>query len=324
MDTAAIIANKKLPKFITSHPIFTKTKNVEKIFPLIGLKNCSAKVSSVDYVRLTARIWRGELISHFTNTRYWADASFANAIIRGLKKSHVNDFVDGDKVVIPKAMRKLAGIKITNFTDAYIRAKFGRTDDLGWYRRTNSISKPLRITDDMRVVFSSDGSKGVWDIATMSMRGLTSCQSWGGCYKRNLIGSIVDPYCGIIYLTAGDDTKYGSRMVRRALVRYVYDRKTGQPAIMLERIYPSHYSDRVFDHTTFAIFAKFISDRTNMVVFDGSRGCRGYSIPGSKVVQKMHSCGKFADGAHYCLSYRDSNIGYSKKRSTHLKSIKAF
>src|SRR5690606_23711397 len=44
--------------------------------------------------------------------------------------------------------------------------------------------------NDFKLVFSSDGERGAWDIATMSMRGINSCQGWGKPQSHGLIGSI--------------------------------------------------------------------------------------------------------------------------------------
>jgi hypothetical protein len=86
-----------------------------------------------------------------------------------------------------------------------------------------------------KIVFSYDP----WDIATMSMRGIDSCQAWNSTQKYNLVGSIVDPNCAVIYMTNGRKTKYGEKMLARSVVRIVYNSrsKTKTPALYVEDAY---------------------------------------------------------------------------------------
>jgi hypothetical protein len=109
-----------------------------------------------------------------------------------------------------------------------------------------------------KIVFSSDGAEGAWDIGTMSMRGISSCQSWDrGEYKYCTIGSVIDPFVGIIYLTTGGKfNDYGSKMVRRCIVRFVIDGTDNKPYILIDRMYPSN------DNKVIAQFKKFIETKT--------------------------------------------------------------
>jgi hypothetical protein len=93
------------------------------------------------------------------------------------------------------------------------------------------------------ICFSADP----WDIATMSMRGIDSCMSWKGSRSANLIGSIVDPCCAVIYLTnnqlhtiakkSGSEALVGTEMLARSVVRYVLNEKGQDPSLLLERLY---------------------------------------------------------------------------------------
>ena len=56
-------------------------------------------------------------------------------------------------------------------------------------------SKENMPNKDYSMLFSSEGEAGAWDIATMSMRGIRSCQRWDGEYPRCLIGSITFQVC---------------------------------------------------------------------------------------------------------------------------------
>jgi hypothetical protein len=108
-------------------------------------------------------------------------------------------------------------------------------------------------------VFSSDGKEGAWDIGTMSMRGIRSCQSWNdGEYSHCTIGSVIDPFVGIIYLTSGAKyNEYGSKMIRRCIVRFVINSKTNSPYLLLDNMYPN------LDDDVLRQFKKFLKDKTD-------------------------------------------------------------
>ena len=78
-----------------------------------------------------------------------------------------------------------------------IGSRIPKLDTIQAFKDFSAENIPTRNFD---VVFSSDGLDGLWDITTMSMRGIKSCQSWTSSskYKTNIIGSIVDPFVGVI------------------------------------------------------------------------------------------------------------------------------
>lgn len=94
--------------------------------------------------------------------------------------------------------------------------------------------------NSMEIVFSAE-NEGAWDLATMSMRGIESCQSWGGDDENCLIGSILSKYAGIIYLTSGKDFEgRGESMAKRCIVRFGVNMKTKTPVIIMDRMYDSY------------------------------------------------------------------------------------
>jgi len=128
-------------------------------------------------------------------------------------------------------------------------------------------SKENMPNKEYSVIFSSEGEAGAWDIATMSMRGIKSCQRWDGEYPRCLIGSILSKYVGIIYLTSGvkseDHPTYanlGTKMIRRCVIRYAIDDDEGQPCILIDKMYPE------YDKEVCAIFTKSLQERTKLPV----------------------------------------------------------
>lgn len=121
---------------------------------------------------------------------------------------------------------------------------------------------------EFSIIFSSEGEQGAWDIATMSMRGIKSCQRWDGEYPRCLIGSIFSKFVGIIYLTSGVPSEtngvykdLGSKMIRRCVIRYAVDTDEGKPCILMDKMYPENDKDVI------AFFIKSISQRTQLPVY---------------------------------------------------------
>jgi hypothetical protein len=80
----------------------------------------------------------------------------------------------------------------------------------------------IGVLKKMDICFSSDGIEGMWDIATMSMRGAMSCRHWDNPRAKaryNIVADMTSPILGIIYLTDGSMTEYGLSMNKRALIR---------------------------------------------------------------------------------------------------------
>jgi hypothetical protein len=117
-----------------------------------------------------------------------------------------------------------------------------------------------------QVIFTAEGPEGAWDILTMSMRGIKSCQRWDGDYPRCLIGSIVSKFVGIIYITSGADFEgRGTKMMRRSLVRYAIDADEGKPCLILDRMYPLQQGQDV-DEETLKVFMKALTSKTSLPV----------------------------------------------------------
>jgi hypothetical protein len=166
------------------------------------------------------------------------------------------------------------------------------------------------IGNGKKIVFSAAGNKGLWDIATMSMRGIASCQRWGSSHCEHLIGSMIDPYCGIIYITNGNKFKLGEKMLQRALVRFVINRRNEKPELFIERMYPRVNEDYYgakgkakYSRSIEArdLFKEFLSRKTKLPVNHILGDCE---IPVSNAVD----CLLYDDDLK--LSYRDSGIEY--------------
>lgn len=152
--------------------------------------------------------------------------------------------------------------------------------------------------DSSKIVFSSSDKDGAWDIATMSMRGIQSCQSWHSTNSHNLIGSILDPFTGIMYLTNGTDVEgRGVKMNRRCLVRLAVNQDNSMPTLILERMYPSH------SKVVASAFIKLLLQKTGnkFAIIDLSNSVRNggrYYLPYVPVTRALFKLNR--------LTYRDS------------------
>ena len=115
-------------------------------------------------------------------------------------------------------------------------------DDLLFRSKKSNLLKQDLL--DLKSAFTSSKSHKVvfstnpWDILTMSMRGISSCMAWLSSHSRQLIGSCLDPYCGVIYATDGEKTRYGEKMLYRSVVRLVKKTKKGKFHLYVEGAYP--------------------------------------------------------------------------------------
>jgi len=163
-----------------------------------------------------------------------------------------------------------------------------------------------KVVGDLTVVFSGTGNKALWDIATMSMRGISSCQSWSGftIHCQKLVGSMLDPCCGIIYTTTGANTKRGPLMQSRSVVRFVIkgSGKNKHAAILIENTYGAW--DKVGPARI--LFENYIKEKTKnkFPIIHSTRGYGhlGYTIPATKQIKAVKPSFR---------SYRDSGIKYS-------------
>jgi hypothetical protein len=156
-------------------------------------------------------------------------------------------------------------------------------------------------------VFSSSGPKGQWDIATMSVRGVSSCMRWQNAPKE-LIGSMVDPCVGIAYITDGSKTKRGENMYARTLVRYVMNRK-GKTALLIEDTYTQRYDDwSQDDHDAFdELVSQVLKAKSGLSIRTGYHGyCSSYYIPQTKPVNTL------------LASYGDIDLLYDRDKYDYL------
>lgn len=175
--------------------------------------------------------------------------------------------------------------------------------------------------------FSSDGIDGLWDIATMSMRGVCSCMHWDNHNSRSLIGSIVDPFLGIIYLTDKSNTEYGVSFKYRSLVRFVRDIKYHENYLFIERVYfdsgnthPYSYKNKITRDSAWEvqkIFVSYLSKKTNLKykihMNFGTEAPRDLFIPRFQALKELYN--QFHSMSDALLTYSQVNDPFIEKYS---------
>ena len=244
------LKNEKLPKFIINNKTLKSIDKISKVFPSIGLVNSKEEciIDNIDIAKETgyklaykltslllgksskSKLYHlsGERCKQLHNwiaifsymmTEYKSFVRLNNGLIT-LKL--FEDIKNGDEILFRKeeSLFKVYNkikIKIKNLKAGIVLPEL---DSIAEFKRFSIDNVPSK---KYHIVFSSVDCDGLWDIATMSMRGITSCQKWSGKYKQALIGSLIDPFVGIMYLTSGSDVNgLGSRMMKRIYCKIHY------------------------------------------------------------------------------------------------------
>lgn len=281
---------KQYPSWVMGHSIFKKIAGVRKIFPTIGLENYEHSIiidntanvikhaeTVIDFIRsefdfaysninalgknekpesaifFQALKQIGDAIADKKSSIIFDDKGVANLVLP--KNIVINDnvlFKAGARLfkIYNQAQTDLLELKISI---ASLAASYQ-------FKNFSSVNIPAKATI---IKFTSDGGEGIWDIATMSMRGISSCQSWdqGAGNSAKIIGSMIDPFTGIIYMQSSEPTtsQFGSKMIRRCIVRYVHNAKN-EPYLLLEKMYPAGDAD------TQKTFTKILKEKSGLEV----------------------------------------------------------
>ncbi len=283
-----LAASKQYPDWIKKSVPFQKMDSIRKVFPQVGLDDYTEKVcidnngSKITALLLVEEIQKSlnerikKVKTFLTKTKTLPKRLSDITLVVELM-AQLSGIQDLEKFIVytPKGTISLvcpisllsggkavfkAGISLfkvyNRLSEMLADCKLVALQDLEknyHYKIFSSTNLPV---NTCTLHFSSSTEEGVWDIATMSMRGITSCQTWQGANNyAKLIGSIVDPCTAVIYLTNGTPTDYGTKMVRRSLVRYVHNVTNGKPCLVIERMYPA------FDQGSLDIFINSLSSR---------------------------------------------------------------
>lgn len=267
-------SDKAYPAWIKEHNIFKQLKKINKVFPSIGLQNTEVNVdiSNENDILTIGKALLAEMGGKIPYTlqsdegsefRYaFYDAKIAlNNKVASLNITK-NFTYKKEKILSNNESAHKAYNKVVNLLEAQ-GTKIPKLEDLYYFKSFSQVNIP---NVQHKLIFSSTGELGAWDLATISMRGVESCQSWTAPQSRALVGAITNKYTGVIYVTSNTPTAYGTKMLRRALVRYVINRNTKKPYLFLDVMYPST------DPKIERLFIDFLTQQSKLEVLKSSTG----------------------------------------------------
>jgi len=269
------------------------SKKVEKFFPSINLDGHLKIDKEINVIRL-------KTIYDLLNERVYDERRYGR-----MSKSEYDEFLLAE---IVSQRTKLSNNRITLKEDIDIFGKkiFAKNQDITKFvlEKFGGNIRPKY------VVFSSKPE----DIMHMSMRGIESCMRWSSNQSISLIGSVIDPYCSIIYLTDNLKTK---NMLARAVVRYVHNDDKNRNEIFIEKIYfnkdklissdilSNYIIDEDFDLNEIqTIFEKYIESKTNLNVLSSYEYC-------SDDISMINHPLNDVSVDHGCESYSDADLVFS-------------
>lgn len=291
-------SKKPYPDWIKSHAVFKELNKIDKVFPRIGLPNFKepADIMNTAEAKNDAMRLGTSIINYFSTARNQLYTKLDTALkstekdrneICGKIQSAINaiislnqsmayqdyvstadgkvslklraDLFNGDKTPLFKKDESILRIynKIKDMCAEHkvVLTDLDRDQNFKDFSRTNIPNKKYMIA------FSSTGEEGAWDIGTISMRGIASCQSWTSPQSKGLIGSISSKFVGVIYVASDQNIpEYGSKMLNRCMVRFAINKNTKKPALLLDNMYPAVNQDTV------SCFRKILQEKTKLEV----------------------------------------------------------
>jgi hypothetical protein len=274
----------RFPNFITGNKVIASNTEIDKIFPKIGLPNSIEPIS----VKFDTSSVQLDKVIHLAIKKFiqeWQDNNPSNRL-KGLELFKISRAVylleelnrkfnkkigfeySKDRVVLTESIPSYDGkVLVKSGTDIFKLVKNLLTCTQK-YVKVDLVSADEMSAQckKLQIAFSSADVDGAWDIATMSMRGVKSCMRWEARQCSSLVGSIIDPCCGIIYLTNGTVTEYGSKMLFRSVVRLALHYETGKPILLVDRLYSSFYKTKPgeqgrFDQQVKNIFIEYLQKK---------------------------------------------------------------
>lgn len=315
INTQELLNKKNFAHFIKTSAVLKKNKTIEKLFSEAGLSNFEVNSDNPSVRHKAAEKLIGTIFRRlhiFRGCKYRNDGTLQWRILHSYKKTGKLSLTD------PLSVNKIQGKigeslfkfenKCYNFYTTTSRHN-NMWQALEQYEDFKEFS--LLNSNNLKIVFSADGEEGIWDIATMSMRGIDSCQSWGGQFRNCLIGSMLDPYTGIIYLTSGSKSEFGTKMLARCVVRLITKGK--QKAIFLDKMYPRE-NISIRDQFVKAIKTNIKDKKVKVILSRVS----GFHIPYSSYISNIltpynyeMANNKDENSYNSCnLSYRDTFIPF--------------
>lgn len=325
-------SSKPFPEWILSHRVFKKINSIEKIWPAIGLPNFSqelevfqgetAKNAAISLEGAISSLLHAK-VANLKDTQRSSKEHTLNSKIRKIINvcSALYDAMVWKSGVICEQNK----ITLTVSSDIYSGNEDERIFKMG-ESLIKAVNKINVLLDDIKqpkidyennqsfkffsqnnlpnkkfvMRFSSTGEDGAWDIATMSMRGINSCQSWQSIQSRGLIGSITSKYVAVVYIEGNTAFgQYGKEMRHRSVARLVFPNSVNKkPVIFLDVMYPSYNKD------IFEGIKSIIEKRSGLkVLYSGAPELNNYCIMDEPVRAFLR------EGEY---SYMDTPLGIKK------------
>lgn len=341
--TTSCTKNRFFPNFVIGSPIVRSNMEIEKIFPKIGLPNFREAVD----VKLNFDDMQLDKVIHLAVKKWlekWKDDGRSlSGLPKGLEQFKMSRVLYVLQE-LDRRFNKREGIGTNSSGKVVLTTGIPSYDGKALIKSGSDCFKlvktllnygskyahiDLMSSDDMRdqcknlhVMFRSDGLDGAWDLVTMSMRGPKSCMRWEAKQSPALVGSIVDPGCGIIYLTNDSKTPYGPKMLFRAVVRLAIligqNGSESTPTLMIDRVYSSFYKNKLgevgkFDQQIKQLFIAILAKKANCEVLDAQRAIgnnkyHGYVLPRFPNIDLLNEIE---------FSYRDTDIPYGAQDYKH-------
>jgi len=288
------------PEWLKSHTVFRELSKIDKVFPKIGLPNFKEPCDIMNTAEATTEATRlgTKFIAELNNVSRALYTKLDTELKTNAKERNENcakmqslinlinnvvyslNYQDYAKVVEGRVVLRLradifspenknpvfrkdeAVLRVINkLWDMLEEFKIPttKTDQYQEFKDFSRVNVPNK---KYTIAFSSSGEEGAWDIGTISMRGVTSCQSWNAPQSRGLIGSIASKFVGVMYLASEQEIPgYGSKMLNRSMVRFAIHKSTKKPALILDRMYPNQNND------TLAAFKKVLKEKSGLDVY---------------------------------------------------------
>lgn len=226
------------PKTIKDHPSIKDRKTIFKAFDKLGVKDFTTTSSFFESkpVLDKFRDIEYEFGSYNTYPSCSALEQYKVAKYR-LMLNHIVTNTDKDLNVLHPLV--LDGKTIINTKDPVVKIVSSIAKDIVDIKSTyfkNRVIEALNLLNRKEDAYNVVFSTNPYDILTMSMRGIYSCMRFNSYHHIQLVGSILDPYVGVIYATNGNKTDYGTYMNYRSVVRVAL--RNNKASLFVEGAYP--------------------------------------------------------------------------------------
>jgi hypothetical protein len=304
-------SEKPFPDWLKNHEVFKKIGKIDKVFPRLGLPNFKTPcdIANTAEAQAAANTLLNELRLYVNQTlggfypkieaalssneknkaeicaelQEYADLFYKIHTSFGLYPDTIrivegkislklrNDIFNWSKTPVFRKNEAVFGVytKLQELA-AKVNINMMKLDTIPSFKEFSRVNIPSK---KYNLVFSSIGEEGAWDIATISMRGIASCQAWTQPQSRGLIGSIASKFVGVMFLASDQDIPgYGSKMLNRCMVRFAIHRNTKKPALIMDRMYPAPNIE------TIETFRKVLKEKSGLDVHyvvdnNGTRAC---------------------------------------------------